>query len=329
MIKAFFGDKKWFWWAYGGLVFLLCSLYAQVHMTVLLNDWYGRFYDMMGDVSAHNLDQFWKELMNFFYIAIPYSILASITGYFTRHYGFAWREAITMSYLPKWRNVKIEIEGASQRIQEDASRFAKIVESLGLQVARAVMVLIAFLPVLWTLSSHIPLPYFGPVAGSLVWVALCTSLGGMTISWFVGYYLPKLQYNNDVVEARFRKELVYGEDDKQNHASIPTLLEMFTSVRLNYRRLFLHYGYFDLWSNLYGQIMVLVPFMIAGPNLFLPAGTTGLITLGVLMKVSNAFDKVHSSFSLFIDNWTTVTELRSIWRRLHEFERNIDKHQMT
>ena len=32
-----------------------------------------------------------------------------------------------------------EIEGASQRIQEDCNRFARIVESLGLQVVRAVM----------------------------------------------------------------------------------------------------------------------------------------------------------------------------------------------
>src|SRR3989338_603931 len=317
MIKAFFGDKKWFWWAYGGLVFLLCSLYAQVHMTVLLNDWYGRFYDMMGDVKKHTLDEFWKELVNFFAIAIPYSILATITSYFTRLYAFSWREAITMNYLPRWRNVNTEIEGASQRIQEDAARFAKIVESLGLQVARAIMVLIAFLPVLWKLSANIPLPYFGPVEGSLVWVAICTSIGGMTISWFVGWFLPGLEYNNQRVEARFRKELVYGEDDKVHFASMPTLIEMFSGVRLNYRRLFLHYGYYDLWSNLYGQTMVLVPFMIAGPNLFL---ATGAITLGVLMQISNAFDKVHASFSLFIENWTTVTELRSIWKRLHEFE---------
>lgn len=323
MLRTFFGSRRWFLWAYGGGLMLLCSLYAQVQMTVLINDWYGRFYDMLGEVSKHNVDEFWSELWRFFHVAIPYCILATVTGYFTRLYAFAWREAITMDYLPRWRNVEVEIEGASQRIQEDAARFAKVVESLGLQVVRAIMVLIAFTPVLWKLSAHIPLPYFGAVEGSLVWVALCTSLGGMLISWLVGIKLPGLEYNNQRVEARFRKELVYGEDDKVRYASLPTLLELFTGVRLNYRRLFLHYGYFDLWSNLYGQTMVLVPFILAGPNLFL---ATGAITLGVLMKIGNAFDKVHNSFSLFIDNWTTVTELRSIWKRLHEFEANIARH---
>jgi len=39
MIKAFYWSKKWLIHAYGGGLFLLISLYAQVHMTVLLNAW--------------------------------------------------------------------------------------------------------------------------------------------------------------------------------------------------------------------------------------------------------------------------------------------------
>ena len=30
-------------------------------------------------------------------------------------------------------------------------------------------------------------------------------------------------------------------------------------------------------------------------------------------------------FALFLFNWTTITELRSIWKRLHEFEANLDR----
>lgn len=56
-----------------------------------------------------------------------------------------------------------------------------------------------------------------------------------------------------------------------------------------------------------------------GPGLF-----TKAITLGVMIQVGNAFNQVRSSFSVFIDNWTTITELRSIHMRLKEFEKNID-----
>jgi len=51
---------------------------------------------------------------------------------------------------------------------------------------------------------------------------------------------------------------------------------------------------------------------------------TGAITLGILVQVSNAFSQVRESFSVFINNWTTITELRSIHKRLKEFEANID-----
>jgi len=52
-----------------------------------------------------------------------------------------------------------------------------------------------------------------------------------------------------------------------------------------------------------------------GPGLF-----TGGMTLGVLIQTSSAFREVQGSFSLFLQNWTRITELRSIYRRLSEFE---------
>lgn len=64
-------------------------------------------------------------------------------------------------------------------MQEDIYRFAKIVEDLGVRVVRAFMTLIAFTPILWALSDKVPLPYLKEIPGSLVWVALSISLGGL------------------------------------------------------------------------------------------------------------------------------------------------------
>ena len=72
MIRAFFRTKEWFWWAYGGGLFLLGSLYAQVHMSVLFNKWYGGFYDMLQKATDHSVAEFWAGLTHFMYIAIPY-----------------------------------------------------------------------------------------------------------------------------------------------------------------------------------------------------------------------------------------------------------------
>lgn len=318
MFRAFYKSGRWFWWAWGGATVLLLALYIQVELTVQLNTWYGGFYNILQEATKHSVQDLWIQMGKFARIAFPYVLIATITSYFTRIYSFKWREAMTFSYVKKWQTVPEEVEGASQRIQEDIYRFARIVESLGLQVVRAIMTLIAFLPILWGLSGGVDLPHIKEIPGSLVWVALLVSLGGLLISWFVGIKLPGLEYNNQKVEAAFRKELVYAEDDKINYGKTETLVELFTGLKFNYNRLFLHYGYFDIWVNFFEQLMVIVPYLIMGPGLF-----TGLITLGVLVQVSNAFSKVRESFSIFIANWTTITELRSIYKRLREFEINI------
>jgi peptide/bleomycin uptake transporter len=315
MLRSFFLNKKWLWWSWGGGLLLALSLLIQVTITVKINQWYKGFYDVLQKPMDYSISVFWDKIFEFAYLALPYVVLATFTAYFTRLYAFRWREAITFDYMPLWTSGNVKIEGSAQRLQEDTMRFAKIVESLGLQVVRAIMTLIAFTPILWTLSDKVIVPVFKDIPGSLVWVALATSLGSMIISWFVGWKLPGLEYNNQKVEAKFRKELVYGEDDRTTYAKPETILELFTGIKFNYHRLYLHYGYFDIWVNVYDQFMVIVPYLVMAPGLF-----TGAITLGFVIQVSNAFQRVHGSFSLFTQNWTTITELRSIHKRLKEFE---------
>ncbi|KQI14018.1 transporter [Campylobacter coli CVM 41970] len=279
----------------------------------------------------YSASDFYALILVFLAIAIPYVLIATINIYFASVYAFKWREAMTFSYLKFWKNKDDNIEGSSQRIQEDTYNFSKIVESLGLSFIKALMTLVAFIPILWTLSDVVSKALFANLSensnfyflknidGLLVYVALLISLGGLIVSWFVGIKLPGLEYNNQKAEAAFRKELVYAEDNRKEYAKNETMIELFTGLKFNYKRLFLHYGYFNIWLILFEQMIVIVPFLIMAPGLF-----AGAIGLGIVMQINNAFDQVRSSFSVFITNWTTITQLRSIHKRLKEFEKNIE-----
>ncbi|MBX0578545.1 putative transporter [Campylobacter jejuni] len=278
----------------------------------------------------YSANDFYALILVFLAIAIPYVLIATINIYFASVYAFKWREAMTFSYLKFWKNKDDNIEGSSQRIQEDTYNFSKIVESLGLSFIKALMTLVAFIPILWSLSDVVSKALFANLSenssfyflknidGLLVYIALLISLGGLVVSWFVGIKLPGLEYNNQKAEAAFRKELVYAEDNRKEYAKNETMIELFTGLKFNYKRLFLHYGYFNIWLILFEQMIVIVPFLIMAPGLF-----AGAIGLGIVMQINNAFDQVRSSFSVFIKNWTTVTQLRSIYKRLKEFEKNI------
>ena len=89
-------------------------------------------------------------------------------------------------------------------------------------------------------------------------------------------------------------------------------------ITFGYHRLFAHYGYFDLWSIWFRQLFILVPLIIMAPGLF-----TGAYTLGIMMQTNQAFTEIKDSFNILIYNWTRITELRSIHKRLSEFEKAI------
>ncbi len=113
-------------------------------------------------------------------------------------------------------------------------RFASTLENMGVSFINAIMTLIAFLPVLVTLSAHVPeLPIVGHIPYGLVIAAIVWSLMGTGLLAVVGIKLPGLEFKNQRVEAAYRKELVYGEDDA-TRATPPTVRELFHAVRKNY-----------------------------------------------------------------------------------------------
>lgn len=318
----FFSDNKWQKWSVWGSAFILFNIWFGVQVSVAINAWYGPFWDMIQKMlseSGGNINDLYKGTLTFLYIAMVAVTFAVINAFFTSHYVFRWRTAMNEYYTENWEQLR-HVEGASQRIQEDTMRFATIVEDLGVELIKSVMVLIAFLPLLFKISEKVPvLPVVGEIKHSLVWAAVVWAIVGTIILMFVGQKLPGLQFNNQKVEAAYRKELVYGEDHP-NRADPITLKELFSKVRLNYFRLYFHYAYFNLVAIWYKQLDVLYSLVV-----LFPAIASGKMTLGLINQISNIFDKVRESFQYLISSWKTIIELLSIYKRLKAFESILKK----
>ncbi|USH05617.1 peptide antibiotic transporter SbmA [Grimontia kaedaensis] len=322
MFKSFFLDKRWFHWSILGSALILYVTWYKVELDVQINEWFGSFYNLIQKALAEpntvEFNEFLASCLDFLTIATIYIVVAVILEFFIRHYVFRWRTAMNDYYVSHWSKIR-HIEGASQRIQEDTMRFARIVESLGVSFMRSIMTLFAFLPILWVLSENITeLPWIGEVSRSLVYIAILSALFGTVLLAIVGIKLPGLEFKNQKVEAAYRKELVYGEDH-EDRAEPETLKELFLNVRRNYFNLYRHYLYFDIakWSYLQGT--VIVPYIALGPTI-----VSGAVTLGVLQQIIRAFGKVEDSFQFLVNSWSTIVELMSIYKRLKGFEEQID-----
>lgn len=318
----FLSDNKWQKWSIWGSAFILFNIWFGVQVSVAINAWYGPFWDMIQKMLSDgggNINDLYKGTLTFLYIAMVAVTFAVINAFFTSHYVFRWRTAMNEYYTANWDKLR-HVEGASQRIQEDTMRFATIMEDLGVELIKSVMVLIAFLPLLFQISQKVPvLPIVGEIEHSLVWAAVVWAIAGTVILMLVGQKLPGLQFNNQKVEAAYRKELVYGEDH-ENRADPVTLKELFSKVRVNYFRLYFHYAYFNLVAIWYKQLDILYSLVV-----LFPAIASGKMTLGLINQISNIFDKVRESFQYLISSWKTIIELLSIHKRLKAFESILDK----
>ena len=335
MLKSFFLNKSNSFYAWAMLSVLLGISWYVVQILVFYNSWNREIYDAIQSLQE---ERFWmlflgfdlsritdfvllKEdtMPSFLEIITLYTPIVVYATWQTQRYCFKWREANTHYYLRRWESCPAKIEGGSQRIQEDLMIFGKTLQGLFTGFFSAILVLFAFLPILWTLSEGLPVWNGEIIPGFLVWVALSVSIGGTLISLLLGWKLPKLEYNNQVVEAKFRKKLVYSEDDFKDRA-IDMLFPMFSSIKRNYYRLFNWYMGFGVWQTAFGLCVGNLALIVLAPAYF-----DQLITLGVLFQVLNAFGRVESSMGFFIDRWTTIVDFLSVIRRIREFNTALDE----
>lgn len=310
--------SRWQWWSIVGSAFILFSTYYSVQVSVAINNWRRPFFDAVQAALSPNSKVTTAELytlmLQFAEIAFVAIFIYVITRFFVSHYIFRWRTAMNTFYTSQWPQVR-NIEGASQRVQEDTMRFATIMEGLGVSMVEAIMTLFAFLPVLWSLSSYVSeLPVFGQIPAPLFSAAIAWSVFGTLILAAVGIKLPGLEFRNQRVEAAYRKELVYGEDDAAR-AQPATLVELFADVRKNYFRLYFHYMYFNVARSLYLQADNIFAYLILVPTI-----AAGKITFGLLQQILTAFSQVSNSFQYLVNSWTTIVELLSVYKRLTAFE---------
>ena len=317
----FFKIKKWFLWSWLGSFLILFSLWVQVKIDVKINEWFGKFYDMiqkaLGSPNSITIDEYWGSLFSFISLAGMYVGLYVIISYFTAHYLFRWRTAMVDWYHSVYNTART-IEGAAQRVQEDTVKFARIMESLGTSLVESIMVLIQFIPILFGLSLGIPIYFFGDWQYGLITGALIWTIGGTIFLIGLGWILRLVgvEYDLQKKEAAYRKILVIAEDDQ--FVRPKTIDELFIDVKQIHFLSYLRYLYFNIGRMAYLQANVLSAYVFLAPAI-----VAGVVTLGVMQQIIRAFGRVEGSMQYLLKAWPTIIELASVYKRLREFEKTI------
>ena len=318
----FFTEKQWRIWAYIGSIIILSSLWVQVQIDVMINEWFGEFYDMiqkaLAEPNSVTIEEYFGGLWSFISLAMIYVAIAVLVSFFTNHFLFRWRTAMVDWYHSVYDKART-IEGASQRVQEDTIKFSRIMEGLGTSFISAVMIIVEFLPILFGLSVGIPIFFFGDWEYGLVVGALIWSVGGTLFLVGLGLILRLVgvEYDLQKQEAAYRKILVIAEDDGEVRPK--TLDELFVDVRKIHFLSYLRYLYFNIGNIAYLQLNVLSAYVFLAPAI-----VAGAVTLGVMQQIIRAFGRVEGSMQYLLRAWPTIIELASVYKRLREFENKIE-----
>jgi peptide/bleomycin uptake transporter len=114
-----YGGQKWAKWSVIGSGLIVFITWFQVQVSVMINTWYGNFYNLIQKAlttpNSITADEYYSQLFTFATIALVAITVAVLNNFFVSHYVFRWRTAMNNYYTSKWPQVR-RIEGASQRI---------------------------------------------------------------------------------------------------------------------------------------------------------------------------------------------------------------------
>jgi len=312
----------------GAVIAIELSIVAA---TVILNQWYNRFYNTLQD---RNWDAFVSAILFFCALAAVYTVLLVYQNYLNYWLQIRWRRWMTQTYLRQWLNsathYRMQLLGDAadnpdQRIADDLQMFVQQTLSIGTGILNSVVTLFSFIVILWTLSEDAPLHLFGSsfqIPGYLVWAALIYAVVGTVLTHRIGWPLIPLNFQQQQFEADFRFNLVRTRENSEQIAALrgeaaerERHSDRFARVVANWIALIKRQKRLNFFTQSYSQASVIFPYLMVSPVYF-----SGAMQLGGLMQTASAFNSVQTALSYFVTAYQSIAQYRAVVTRLTGFE---------
>ena len=314
------------------LVAVVALSLGLVWINVQINAWNADFYNAIQD---KRLDDFYSLLWKFTGLAFAYIGIAVYRFYLQQMLQIEWRTWLNERFLADWLRdrayYRLQLldrgtDNPDQRIAEDLNLFVTNTLALGLGLLSAVVTLISFVAILWTLSGALEVAGVS-VPGYMVWVAILYAGAGTALTHFIGRPLIGLEFNQQRYEADYRFSLVRLRENSEGVAlyrgeqeELGNFRGRFGAVIANWWSIMRKQKQLNFFTISYAQVAIIFPYVVAAPRYF-----SGAIQLGGLMQTASAFGHVQSSLSWFIDAYPQFATWKATVDRLTGFSASLEK----
>jgi putative ATP-binding cassette transporter len=325
------------WSAIGLLAAVIALNLFTVWLNVRFNYWNNDFYNAL---QQYDWSEFWRQFAIFGVLASAFIVVGVYSSYLRGILHIRWRRWLTERFLRDWLEdrsyYRMQLNQATtdnpdQRISEDLNRFATITLALSLGLLSALVTLVSFLSILWTLSGALTIPLGGDrsidIPGYMVLAALIYAVVGTMLTRWIGHPLIRLNFDQQRYEADFRFSLVRLRENAENVAfyggeprEFDTFQSRFAQVVANWWGIIKRRKKLTWFTYGYDQLAIVFPFLVAAPRYF-----DKVIQLGGLMQIASAFRQVQESLSFIISSYTEIAEYQAVVQRLAGFREKMNE----
>ncbi|MBV9860999.1 MAG: ABC transporter ATP-binding protein/permease [Alphaproteobacteria bacterium] len=311
------------------------NLFA-VWLHVRLNAWNNAFYNAL---QQYDWPEFWRQFAIFGLIAAALIADSVYQLYLRQILTIRWRRWMTGRFLEGWLDRRAyyrmqldrtTTDNPDQRIAEDLDRFTTYSLALSLGLLNAVVTLVSFLFILWTLSGALHIPLGGgrqiDIPGYMVIAAFLYAAGGTALTRWIGGPLVRLMFDQQRYEADFRFSLVRLRENAESVAfyrgerrEFGVFESRFAHIVANWWGIIRRRKKLTWFTASYRQVAIVFPFLVAAPRYFAKE-----IQLGGLMQIASAFGQVQDSLSFIVNSYTEIAEFQSVVQRLAGFRARLD-----
>ena len=296
------GDRKMAAWSLLGLLVLL--MLCETQLAVMLID---RTGEMTSALAAHDRDRFWSAVQTCLLVlafAVPvYAFYYYMRDAFANH----WRRWLTHRFLDGYLggrryydlNAQGVIDNPDQRISEDINTFTGRSTHFLLIFLGALMQLVAFSAVLWSISRLL-----------VAFLAVYALVGTVVALYVFGAPLIRLNFWQLRREADFRfglmrlrenaESIAFYRGEAQERAQLD---HSFQAVFNNYARLIKRQRSLNLFQRAFSQLTVVIPSIILAD-----AVLSGEMEVGRAIQAAGAFTAVLAAVSLIVDNFESLSK---------------------
>jgi putative ATP-binding cassette transporter len=337
-LKAFWSLAKPYWVSQErrkGLMLLVMVVglaLTLVWLEVQFNSWNNDFYNTLQNKDQ---EEFFRQLGKFGILALMYIITAVYRLYFQQMLQIEWRTWLTERFLSDWMKDQAHYrlallergtDNPDQRIAEDLKLFVDYTLSLSLGLMSAVVTLVTFVAILWTLSGALEIAGVS-IPGYMVWVALVYAIVGTLLTHFIGRKLIGLDFNQQRYEADFRFSLMRLRENSEGVAlyrgegeELAGFRQRFGAVIGNWWALMRKQKQLGWFTSFYQQMAIIFPYIVVAPRFF-----SGAMPLGGIFQTASAFGQVQGSLSWFITAYTNFATWKATVDRLIGFAESLQK----